>query len=181
MTRNMMSFALAAMLVMAIGGCGKKGSDSCMNPTAPNCDGGETGNTAQIQNVEPSIPSGTVLEVAQNIPYSLTLTFDLPSTEYVSIVSCMSMESGILTHGCGMSSSRDVASWRRENPIRLEAYCGCGGQPETFISRYLHVFVLRGGLPPSVIPGTSVADMKAKQNFLDHREMEWTITILPKK
>lgn len=182
MTRNLTSFALAAMLVIAVGGCGKKGdSSSCMNPTAPSCGGGDTGNTAQIQNVEPSIPSGTVLEGAQNIPYSLTLTFDLPATESVGIVSCMSMESGVLTNGCGTYSSRDVASWRRENPIRLQAYCACGGWPQPLTFKYLHIFVFRGGLPPSVSPGTSVDEVRARQNFLDYREIEWTITILPKK
>lgn len=180
MTRNLTLFVAIAVLVITLGGCSKKGSDSCTNPTAPSCDGGG-GNTAQIQNVQPSIPSGTVLEGAQNIPYLLSLTFDLPTTEYVSIASCMSMESAILTNGCGRYSGRDVASWRRENPIRLQAYCSCAEWRHPLTFKYLHVFVLRGSSFPNVDAGTSVGEIRARQNFLDHREIEWTITILPKK
>ena len=181
MVRKIASSALVIVLALVFGGCGKKDSSSCANPTAPSCGGGGGGDTAQIQNVELSIPSGTVLEGAQNIPYLLSLAFDLPTTEYATIASCMSVEADILTNGCGRYSSRDVSSWRRENPIRLEAYCACAGWTQPLTFKYLHIFVLRGRSFPSVSPGTSVGQIRAMQNFLDHREMEWTITILPKR
>ncbi|OGN22559.1 MAG: hypothetical protein A2918_02245 [Candidatus Yanofskybacteria bacterium RIFCSPLOWO2_01_FULL_42_49] len=160
---------ILAVMLIALAGLVLAGCDS--GPTSPSPGGG----TAEIQRIQMITPNGGVIEKGQIALLTVWLLFDgMSDSEYVGVVTAVSQERDVLTHGFGGQWVRRVGDWRQENPATLAV--GVSVRQDTTFS-FVHVLVFRG-FPPSAPETKPPILISALRNVLSHQVLEWEVTFL---
>src|SRR3989344_6715892 len=151
---------ILAVMLIALAGLVLAGCDS--GPTSPSPGGG----TAEIQRIQMITPNGGVIEKGQIALLTVWLLFDgMSDSEYVGVVTAVSQERDVLTHGFGGQWVRRVGDWRQENPATLAV--GVSVRQDTTFS-FVHVLVFRG-FPPSAPETKPPILISALRNVLSHQ------------